>query len=281
MSKIIRVFILLIFLSGKSFAQDSALLKFGYKPDKLYKIYTEIISDNTMSFEGDSTRIEEIKAITSNIPPHQIKTQSFEYEIKTDSLQKDSCLAFIMKIKKFEIGLPVETMGYEYKPVKNLEIEGNFFAGNKIDSLIIKKKKITDVLKSMILQNAENTLCKYKFPEKPIKLGESIEQEYKLQLPVGGSALLYLDVKSTFYLDKIENGNLYFNKTTTLNYSQADRRMSVRAQGKGVGYFVYNIKEDFFITDNDDMDFKLEFEQYGLITITKTKSKSQTRCEIL
>lgn len=264
-------------------AQESVKLELRFKPNKIYKIITEVNSDNCLNFEGDSLFLEKIKSNGIQIPLKGVSIQNIENKFETGNLETDKSMKVFMKVEKYEVkssmnGLELKDTSKNF--LKNLSIEGMYRPDNSISNVITSGEGVPEYLKTFLAQMMSEMLNKIKFPENPVKIGESFSQEVPLKFPIPDVGTLNMKILNKYLLDKIEDGNSYFNIFSTIEVSQNDPKFTVEASGAGGGVFIYNIKEEFYSVYDLDMDKEMKMGVNGFTVVVKGNSKTKIKCEV-
>ncbi len=280
--KIIGLFLLTLLLNVTQ-AQESVKLKVGFKPNKIYHLKIEVISDNYMNYEGDSSLIDQIKQAGVKIPMKVVTTVNMEETIETGDLRDDNSMKVFMKVEKVDTKSQLngaENIDTSKNIFKNLELEGIYHPDNKISGIIIKGSNVPENLKNIVMQMLGEIFDKFKFPEKPVKIGESFDQEVPVQIPMANMGAMNIKTINNFLLEKIENGDSYFKVKSHLEITTTDPNLTSDTKGEGDGIFIYNIKDEFYHTYNTDMDVSMKMAANGLTIVSKSKSKTKMECKI-
>ena len=275
--------IFIVLIVSHSYAQESVSLKLGFKPNKIYHMSTEIISDSYVNFEGDSLVMAQIKQNGIQLPMKATGTQTIEQKIETGVMSSDNGIPFLMKIEKFESRIRMnglEKNDSTKKVLENLEMEGIYHLDNTMTDIVVKGEGIPEYLKTTLTQMMGELLNKIKYPKKPIVIGDSFDQEIPLRLPIPNFGTMNMKVVSNYLLEKIEDGNSFFKVKSNLEILQNDPKITIEGEGEGDGTFIYNIENEFAQFYDADMDMTMKMKVNDLTVITKGKARTTMRCKI-
>src|SRR6185503_15911901 len=98
-----------------------------------------------------------------------------------------------------------------------------------------------------------------KFPEKPMKPGDSFTQTMPFNMPMkDGGGDIKVEASVTYKLTSISDGKAYFDMTPSFSMNVTVKKISVDMSGTGTGKMVYSIKDNFPVSKSGSFDLKLK-----------------------
>jgi hypothetical protein len=254
--------LLLILASLQMRAQDQVMFKLGYLPGKNYAITKDMKMDMTMTpptgggdiamkmSSNSTSTIATGKADAGNVLPFK----------------------FSSKVNDTKLTMNGQDMPSAQMPNTTMEFYGKYLPTGRmqIDSVI--GKKTDDSLKSMLNKMIDMVINGVKFPDHPLKVGETFVQEMPFSLPlpgVGGNN--NMTVKVNYKLLSIANNTAVFDLTETMDFTidmaAQGQTVQMKMNGLGTGSLNYDITKQFFstMTTNMNMTFNMNV---GAMTMT-------------
>jgi hypothetical protein len=255
-------YVLLLLAAVKVNAQDAVVFKMKYQPGHKYSSVLTMGMDLNVNMTGNEQMAEKLKAQGITMPLALKAKINLDGDITTGKIGADG--AFPLTVNFSVQDLVVDLAGNEMEPLKGknigIKIYGHDLPDGKIkaDSSVVNNKKDTaQKAISGMLNSLQNQI---KFPDRPLKVGDTFTQEAPMNLPMtskinaGDSKTI---VKSTYKLTSIADGKAYFDVTQTLDIEVDVKMTKVVLTGDGSGKLVYLVKDNFPASFNDTINMKL------------------------
>ncbi|MEO6497750.1 MAG: hypothetical protein ABIN95_02000 [Mucilaginibacter sp.] len=251
---LLLLFIILAVLSAK--AQKSVLFKMKYAPNRNYVSTAVLKTDMQFDFKGDSTELDKIKAKGVKGPMTVVGTSDIVSSFKTGAADKLNSFPFIITFEKMATK---QTIAGTEAPARANTIVGQKIYGKisregtmKLDSM--SGRAMDDNMKKGMMDMISNLQNQIKFPDKPLTVGESFNQDVPMKMPIGGTSMDML-IKSTYKLMAIDKGIAYFDVLQTMTLNMAINEKNMEMSGKGDGKLQYLIKDNFIKNMTNDLIF--------------------------
>jgi hypothetical protein len=166
----------------------------------------------------------------------------------------------------------------QVNPLKGETIFGNYTSDGKIHVNSMSGGNLNDQIKQQLEEMLENLINQIKFPNQPMKIGDTFTQDIPFNLPVAGNDLK-ATIKIIYKLTKIENdlANFDLDESMDLNLSEQKGSQTITVNGNGIGNgnLIYNIKENYAPKRNATltMNYKMLI---GAMTVTGKADISST-----
>lgn len=270
--------ILLSFIGLK--AQESVLFKIKYLPNNFYESTINTNMNMEMNFLGDSASLKKIKDKGIKLPMIISSVTNMDFSIKTGELKNDK--SYDVEIAYKDINSKQTVNGTEKEPqanpLKGETIFGNYTSDGKIHVNSMSGGSLDDQVRQQLEEMMENLVNQIKFPDQPMKIGDTFNQEIPFVLPVVGENLR-ATIKIKYKLTKIENDLAYFDldESMDLNLSKQKDSQTITVNGNGIGNgnLTYNTKKNYASVRNATliMNYKM---LVGAITVTGKANISST-----
>lgn len=132
-----------------------------------------------------------------------------------------------------------------------------------------------DDVKTMLMQMMEKGLSQVFMPERKVKVGQSFVQETPMDIPLGPVVMKMKDV-ATFKLTKVVGRKAYFDVAHVMTLEASIEGQDMKGSGKGTGQMVYDMDQNYPVTNDAVVDMDMAFEAQGMQMTIKTKSDSKT-----
>jgi hypothetical protein len=187
---------------------------------------------------GSVETLERFKATGRRLQETSLTT--LDYQIKT-----------IISARRSDGSLPIEMMFfpdsskiiYGSKTQKDIGTEARLFGSYGAEMMIsidsITGKDLTDVIEKRIRSQIEASNAS-RFPEKPIRIGESFEQIVPTTMQLGGGEV-ELTVTTTYRLKEIKNNKGFFDVSFTSSGEMSNERVKFSTSRRGIGTAEYDI----------------------------------------
>jgi len=244
MKKLIYIFLLLSVFKAR--AQDGILFKIKYMPGYSYQMSSAIKFKINPSLSGDTAIINKIKAQGIQQPINLDIGMDVKSSVNTGKLNanKSFPITFIKgdaeingTINGTVIPIPAHPSNGSKIYAHSLE-DGTY----RVDS--VSGSTLKDTSTKFISQMINSIQHQVKFPEHPLKVGDSFTQEIPLNLPISANSIS-IKIKVIYKLISVSDGNAYFDMSQDLNMALTIKNVIVNLSGTGSGKMTYNIKNHF------------------------------------
>ncbi len=274
---------LIIILGSISYAQKSEI-KFDSRilPNHIYRMTFTSKSESEIDFEGTKEQLDNIKLHGINLPILTENKSEFVTTTITDSPNQDQSFEAIMEYGNIES--ISKTNGVENKsssPISGLKIKGLYDANNRfmIDTII--SSTIDENMKMSLRMSIEGMQNQIHFPDNPLKVGESFDQEIPMSIPINGLSPINLIIKTNYKLVKIQGNTAYFDLQQTVSLGVNSDQFKMEASGEGIGKSEFDIEKMHLIKNETNLDMSLSIDINNLLVNAKIKTISEQDVEII
>jgi hypothetical protein len=251
-------------------------------PNHVYKMTLSTESESEIDFEGTKEQLDNIKANGIKLPIKTENESEFITTTTTYALNKDQSFEAIMEYGDIES--IDKTNGIENKtlsPISGLKIKGVYGSDNKfrIDTMI--SETVDENLKMSLKASIEGLQSQIKFPDTPMKIGESFDQEMPMSIPIAGLSPVNLVINTNYKLIKILDNTAYFDISQTVNLGVNSEQFKVEASGEGKGKSELDIEKMYLTKNTTNLEMRLSVYISSLLVKAKIKSISGQNVEIL
>jgi len=243
-------------------AQKEVLFKMGYLPSNTYSSTMNMDMNMEMDITGDTAIVNKMKKSGQKLPMIMQMQSTMGFDIKT-GVQKDSKIPVIIRMGGTSVKMKMN--GVE-SPIPSTntktDIYGYYSADGKMSIDSVGGKKMDDALKQQMVKMIDQMQANIKFPDKPMKIGDTFPQDIPMDLPMAGGSAKVL-VKGIYKLIAIENNKAYFDVTFTMTMDMTENKMNVDMTGGGDGKFIYDMTNNFvsMVRENLNMIYSLALPQ--------------------
>jgi hypothetical protein len=139
----------------------------------------------------------------------------------------------------------------------NVIVYGHVGADGKLNADSVGGSKLKDTSQKKMEQMINAFQNKIKFPDHPMRIGDTFVQDMPFNLPGAGNGL-EANAKATYKLVNITDGKAYFDVEQNMDMSIPIKGESITLTGSGGGKLVYDIKNSFPIDYKTDVILKFE-----------------------
>ncbi len=243
-------------------AQNAVLFKIKYLPSHTYKMAMKMDMGMDMSVSADSATMAKMKASGTKQPMVMQMNSTNSAEIKTGPLTPKRTFALKMTTKPevTKVTMNGAALPMSQQSLTAQTYEGECDADGKFHINSSTGGAANEQVKAALIAMINKLQGDIKFPEKPMKVGESFTMEAPMNVPVSG---LNLDmvVKTIYTLTAIKENLAYFNMGMFMNIDINTQKdgvpINAKGQGSGTGKFVYSMKNNFATNMTSDMTMDL------------------------
>jgi hypothetical protein len=250
-------------------AQDAVAFKIKYLPDHTYDMGATTAFNFNINFKGNQQMLDMLTkqgitqpmAVTGNIDK--------SFTIKTGAGQADQSFPLVINSNGGKTNITIN--GKEIPALQNMNLANTnrtvyahvdgqgHFEMDSIAGTPMAAKAMPDSNRKKISQMMNAFQNMVKFPDHPLKVGDSFTQRTPINLPTGGNNM-NVDVEITYKLTRIENGNAYFDLDERLDVNLSVKKATIKLSGTGRGKMVYVINENFPSFQNSAIDMKIDVQ---------------------
>ena len=246
-----------------------------YKPDLMYTMTFLTESKSVLNFNGSKDKIDKLKA--KGIMSPLISESKSEYTTKTTTGSIDSNRNFKATIEYGRIE-SIDKRNREEKkslnPVSGLIINGEYDENNSfhIDTMI--SESFDYELKNTLKTSIEGIQNHIKFPDKPMKVGDSFDQNIPMSIPIADLPPIKVSINKQYKLVKIKKNIAYFSIKQTVTLDMETNQFNVQTSGGGNGSAELDIEKMFVTKNETNLALNLVITVNDLIINANIESKS-------
>ena len=265
--------ILLLFIASASlvFGQEKRyFFKYEYHPNSKYLIKYKTDMDGGYKFVGSKEVIDKIgmdgvkMTINSDI----------ESAISTQKKQGNN-VPFILEYTKYFYKAEIngETVNRKI-PLQGVKLIGDIVNGKKMEVKNVEGNIDEDTKKILVESIKQFSAIDTDFPKEGLKIGDSFDVvvPYKQSTQMGDIEMK-MNIKYT--LLKVEKEEAYFD--ILIDFVMGDKNvknMDLSASGDGKGFLLFDMKNNYFTSQNIDMTINLKLKTELLTLENTSKAKS-------
>lgn len=267
------IFSLLITSSLASCAQESVVFKPKFKENTKYRNDMTMNMTSEVDFSGNDAMVEMLKKNGSQMPmltTNETTMSSVATTKKTDQ-KGNTPVTIVFEKMSSKMTVQGKTINNE-NPYQGIKILGKYDNDQQfiLDSIV--GGKLTEELKKTMTTMSESIQKVIKFPEKPMKVGETFRSETPLSLPIPGTTTMSAKIEINYLLTEIKGNKAYFdvNQTISMNNKQSE----MVADGTGTGKMVYDIKDQFITSYKAQLPMEMTTTRNGKVGMKLKMSTS-------
>ena len=265
--------VLLLFITSASlvFGQEKRyFFKYEYIPNSKYLIKLKTDMDGGYKFVGSKEVIDKIgmdgvkMTINSDI----------ESTISTQKKQGEN-VPFILEYTKYFYKAEIngETVNRKI-PLQGVKLIGDIVNGKKMEVRNVEGNINEDTKKILIESIKRFSAINTDFPKEGLKIGDSFDVvvPHKQSTQMGDIEMI-MNIKYT--LLKVEKEEAYFD--ILIDFVMGDKNvknMDLSASGDGKGFLLFDMKNNYFTSQNIDMTINLKLKTELLTLENTSKAKS-------
>jgi hypothetical protein len=245
MKRTFTVIVLFLSISIQAQAQKEVLFKIKVAPNRQYSMLMNMTMNMEMNLSGDTAIVSQAKKSGQSFPMVMTMSSGTTGLIKTGALNNSNKIPFSMILSTHPTKMVMNGQTTDVPvPVTNETLLGTYTPEGvmSIDSVV--GKKADNVLKATMTKMMEGIQANIKFPEKPLKIGDTFTQEMPMDIPVAGFNAK-MSSKITYKLVTIQDNKAYFDLKYDLSSDMSGQSMSIKMVGDGDGKFVYDILSSY------------------------------------
>jgi hypothetical protein len=155
----------------------------------------------------------------------------------------------------------------EEKSYSGMKILGKYNIENKfkVDTIIGENVslQIRNVLKTT-LESVQQTI---KFPEKPMKVGDTFNNEIPIKIPIEGMNPISIKIYMEYFLTEIKESKAFFNIKQIVRLDLSEDQFNIIASGTGTGTSEFDIKENYLTKYNSELPMNITIKANEKLTM--------------
>jgi len=262
-------------------AQNEVLFKSVFHPNTEYITTMITTSKSEVKFDGSKEMLENLKANGVQNPILVESSNSVVSSIKTQELLSDDTFDAVMTYQKVHTIQTQNGQSTQQKsPLEGMRIEGKYDSNNKFKVDTIIGENINEALRTTLTSTLENVQEQIKFPDYPLKQGDTFNQTLPMTIPVAGVQNVQVVIKTDYLLKEIENDLATFDITQTVELEMDIENSTITATGNGTGISQYSISKEFITKYESNLTMELTVIVNQLKISSQVISKSDMTVEI-
>jgi hypothetical protein len=264
-------------------AQQTEPFKIKYLPEHTYVITSKMEMASQVEAKGNRAKSTAAKGNKHSFA--QKGGINSVYTLHTGHLKTNGTMPYTITVTNYTA--KNEANGKEL-PAKNQPTIGSTHAGEitadgKMHIIFMPNAQTDSIAQKHIIKTI-NEFVGVKFPDKPLKVGNTFTQE---DTPVGmsGTGRSFNKKVKTVYTLKAIKGNLaYFDTEQVIGMDvsaqKKGRKVAFDTRGNGKGKMVYDISQHFEVERVSDMDVHIDLNMGSLTTSINGKTFTDVKTQI-
>ena len=265
--------ILLLFIASASlvFGQEKRyFFKYEYHPNSKYLIKYKTDMDGGYKLVGS-------KEVIDKIGMNEVKMKMNMNMGSTISTQKkqDNKIPFVLEYTDYISDAEINGEKVNRKiPIQGVKLSGDIINGKKMEVKNVEGNIDEDTKKILTESIKQFSAIDTDFPKEGLKIGDSFDVvvPYKQSTQMGDIEMK-MNIKYT--LLKVEKEEAYFDML--IDFVMGDKNvknMDLSASGYGKGFLLFDMKNNYFTSQNIDMTINLKLKTELLTLENTSKAKS-------
>ena len=266
--------VLLLFITSASlvFGQEKRyFFKHEFQPNSKYLIKLKTDMDGGYKFVGS-------KEVIDKIGMNEVKMKMNMNMGSTISTQKkqDNKIPFVLEYTDYISEAEINGEKVNRKiPIQGVKLSGDIVNGKKMEVKNIEGNIDEDTKKILIESIKQFSAIDTDFPKEGLKIGDSFDVvvPYKQSTPQMGDIEMIMNIK--YKLLKVEKEEAYFDML--IDFVMGDKNvknMDLSSSGDGKGFLLFDMKNNYFTSQNIDMTINLKLKTELLTLENTSKAKS-------
>jgi len=270
MNRILFTLIVPLLFSPLLLSQEtSVIFNARYMPEKEYTTIQSSIITGSMDFKVDKKTRKVLEETGISLPMKMSSKNESETITRTGSLKGDSFPVIVRYDKSTSSSKVADKIQTEEESPFTKCIIYGLYNNNSINIDSITGENLNEAQKALLAKTIESVQSLIRFPEHPLKVGESFTQKMPLTLPIPGVENAEILVVSKYKLTKIANGKAYFDLQQKLAFNMAEKSTEMKLKGGGKGKAEYDIANNIISYTQSDILVKMKMK------IEDMKAKAQ------
>ena len=265
--------VLLLFITSVSlvFGQEKKyFFKHEFQPNSKYLIKLKTDMDGGYKFVGS-------KEVIDKIGMNEVEMKMNMNMGSTISTQKkqDNKIPFVLEYTDYISEAEINGEKVNRKiPIQGVKLSGDIINGKKMEVKNVEGNINEDTKKILIESIKQFSAIDTDFPKEGLKIGDSFDVvvPYKQSTRMGD---IEMKMNIKYKLLKVEKEEAYFDML--IDFVMGDKNfknMDLSASGDGKGFLLFDMKNNYFTSQNIDMTINLKLKTELLTLENTSKAKS-------
>lgn len=242
-------------------AQESFVFKYEFVPNKKYTTQMETNMSGLMDMKADEATMQKMAENGMELPIKMKQKTSANLTSVTGDKDSVGDIPVTLSYDKMNIEM---FMNDEPVPVPNVfedtKIFGKYSSGSKLQIDSISGNNVLPNIKEILAKAIEQIQLQILFPEHPLKIGDTFDNEIPMNVPIANMVPIEMNVKTTYNLKNIESGIAYFDIEQSLTLTSNQENMSIDAEGSGTGKLEHDIKNNYMSRYETNLPMKMNMK---------------------
>jgi hypothetical protein len=262
------LFVLLILTSITSYAQESVTFKIKFKPNKIYNTQLKTTSHTEIEFIADKEVLDRIKSQGIQLPMITKNETNLSTAIITEKLDKNGEFLAMMEYRKMISTTTISgKTTTEEKPYSGMKILGKYNIKNKFEVDTILGDNISLRMRNLLKTTLESVQQVIKFPEEPMKTGDTFDCEVPMVIPMEGMNPISLKINMKYLLTEVKGNKAFFTIKQTVELDRSQKQLNIIASGTGTGTSEFDIKEKYLTKYKSKLPMNMTIEINEKMTV--------------
>lgn len=265
-----NIFTLLIscLITIGGFSQESFKFELKMAPNTIYKTQMNTSTKGIINFVADSVFISQLKASGVNSPMKMEQNMNMLLTTTNDSIKENGEIpATIEYVEMVTSTLINDEPTPQVPSFEGMKIKGKYTDNQVFEIDTITGENVTEQIKMALKSTMENIQKQIDFPEEPIKIGDSFNNEIPMTIPMQGMSPFNIIIKTKYHLDSIKDNTAFFNVEQNITLSTEQEQFNMTATGSGTGLAEYNISGYFLTKYETTLPMELNMQVNEELTI--------------
>ncbi|MFN8342575.1 MAG: hypothetical protein U0V64_12960 [Cyclobacteriaceae bacterium] len=253
------------------YAQKAQLFQSYLTAEKSYKITQTSDISGELNFMGSEELVEQLKQQYGGLPLLFTAKSNQVMTTTTGAIRPDQSVPFETHVDEYTT---TQNMGgqtnTQANPIQGMVIAGHLDSRHKVTIDTLFGTAMTPELKGLISTVID--VAQIQFPERPLKKGDSFDQDVPIEIPVAGVATMKMNIHSTYTLTGIEQGLGKFDVVQVVTLNMPDSNLDLSATGNGTGKGEFNIAQHMLTSFKSDLTMVMKVNIDGMEISLKMKS---------
>ena len=257
--KKIYLYLLLCLLASQLKAQQGVVFKVKYQPGRTYQSTNNISIKPIVNLTGNAQLMNQLSSQGITQPINGDISLSFNGVITTGAATADNTFPvnFDYQLNNVTLKANGKDLPIPQNKKKNIKIYGHMGTDGQLKIDSADGKKTNDTVEKKMQQLMNMVQRQIKFPDKPLKPGDTFTQGMPVNIPINQMGDVKIDVNVTYKLINITGDNANFDIVENINFNIQLKKGTVSVTGTGGGKMVYSIKNNFPVALNSLINMKL------------------------
>lgn len=276
------IFTSLVLISINSSAEEKSItFKMEMKPNKTYKSHIKMSSTSETDFIADQEILDKFLGPNAVLPMLMKNEQEISSELITQNYDNNGEIPLTMTYDKaISKALLNGKETINELPISGMRAHGKFDKESKLVIDSIAGGNLSPQMESFVISSLENAQQAMKFPEKPIKIGDSFNIEVPMTIPIEGMNPVTTNIDMEYKLTQIKEEIAFFDIDGTFELEMNQEPVHMTTEGTGRGTAEFDLNERFLTNYLVDMSSTTIISDGEMTMKLKSKSTSEQNMEI-